>query len=305
MVITDKLSTFSNLREQYGNSAVLKDEHIDENENDAGDKKPEAFLAGFFSKVDIIKKGLDSCQQNIDDIEKVRFESMLSVGVAQEKELSEKLNKLEVTINAYFSSIKKNIDKLVEENKETHPEREATIRSNMMQALLRRFGAAVKLHTNNTFKYKEKIMEKEKRQLALALPDKSPEELDQMIEEGQNTAQIVRDKMGGTHASVLDTLNRVQDKHRDVLKLEKSMNELNEMFRDMAMLVDHQGELLDNIQTSVKNTNVAIVEGEKQVEQAHKWQKRKGKLCAIITCCMTVTIIIILVIMFVMNKVNR
>ena len=54
-------------------------------------------------------------------------------------------------------------------------------------------------------------------------------------------------------AQVLDTLAEVQERHEAVKELEKSLMELHQVFLDMAVLVEAQGEMLDNIEQQVGN----------------------------------------------------
>lgn len=50
---------------------------------------------------------------------------------------------------------------------------------------------------------------------------------------------------------VLDTLAEIQERHEAVKELEKSLMELHQIFLDMAVLVEAQGEMLDNIEQQV------------------------------------------------------
>ena len=52
---------------------------------------------------------------------------------------------------------------------------------------------------------------------------------------------------------MLDTLAEVQERHEAVKELEKSLMELHQVFLDMAVLVEAQGEMLDNIEQQVGN----------------------------------------------------
>ena len=52
---------------------------------------------------------------------------------------------------------------------------------------------------------------------------------------------------------VLDTLAEVQERHEAVKELEKSLMELHQVFLDMAVLVEAQGEMLDNIEQQVEH----------------------------------------------------
>lgn len=51
---------------------------------------------------------------------------------------------------------------------------------------------------------------------------------------------------------VIDTLAEIQERHRAVKDLEQSLLELHQMFLDMAVLVEAQGEMLDNIEKQVR-----------------------------------------------------
>ncbi len=50
---------------------------------------------------------------------------------------------------------------------------------------------------------------------------------------------------------VLDTLAEIQERHRAVKDLEQGLLELHQIFLDMAVLVEAQGEMLDNIEKQV------------------------------------------------------
>ena len=50
---------------------------------------------------------------------------------------------------------------------------------------------------------------------------------------------------------VLDTLAEIQERHEAVKELEKSLLDLHQIFLDMAVLVEAQGEQLDNIEAQV------------------------------------------------------
>jgi len=301
MVVVDRFEIFSETRERHGNGPAAKEEGDGKDgENKNNPEKKKEFMVDFFNKVELVKKALNEASIRIKDIERVRFDSLRSVTLAQEKEASDRLHKDEAEINAYLTVSKKHIDMMAEEDTSNLAPQEQAIRKNMQQALIRKFSACVKdLHTQTDL-YRKEVQEKEVRQLGIAFPDKSPEEINEMVENGENTVQIVRQKMGGTHASVLDALNSVQDKYNDVRRLEKSMNELNQMFQDMARLVDAQGELIDNIGHCVQNANVNVVKGHEEVVQAEKYNKKKRKLCAAVSGCLTITIVVVVVLVVVL-----
>ena len=50
---------------------------------------------------------------------------------------------------------------------------------------------------------------------------------------------------------VTDTLQEIQDRHDAVKQLEQSLMDVHQMFLDMAVLVESQGEMLNNIEAQV------------------------------------------------------
>lgn len=50
---------------------------------------------------------------------------------------------------------------------------------------------------------------------------------------------------------VMDTLAEIQERHEAVKELERSLLDLHQIFLDMAVLVEAQGEMLDNIEAQV------------------------------------------------------
>jgi syntaxin 1B/2/3 len=57
---------------------------------------------------------------------------------------------------------------------------------------------------------------------------------------------------------VLDTLAEIQERNRAVKDLEASLLELHQIFLDMAVLVEAQGEMLDNIEQQVGNAGAYL-----------------------------------------------
>merc|ERR1712167_241328 len=95
--------------------------------------------------------------------------------------------------------------------------------------------------------YKQELESRQKRELQILLPMASDEEVQDMIEAGETAGMVVMEKMAGTHALLIEEVQRIKDKHQDILRLERSMADLAQMFQEMAMLVDEQGEMLDAI----------------------------------------------------------
>ncbi|KAI3986624.1 hypothetical protein MKX01_014162 [Papaver californicum] len=90
------------------------------------------------------------------------------------------------------------------------------------------------------------------------------ETVDQLIETG-NSEQIfqkaIHEKGRG---QVLDTVAEIRERHYSVRELEKKLFDLHEVFRDIAVLVEAQGDFLDNIEIQSATYTQGIVHFKKQ-----------------------------------------
>jgi t-SNARE complex subunit (syntaxin) len=91
----------------------------------------------------------------------------------------------------------------------------------------------------------------------------------------------------------------VQDKYADVLRLEQSVAELHQMFLDLALLVEQQGEMLDQIEFQVRTAANYVEQGNQEVVKALKSQKSaRKKKCCLLFVGITIILIIVLVAVF-------
>jgi t-SNARE complex subunit (syntaxin) len=85
-----------------------------------------------------------------------------------------------------------------------------------------------------------------------------------------------------------------------VLRLEASVAELAQMFQDFALIVEQQGELLDQIEYQVKTASDFVDEGNANMVQAIEYQKSIRYK----QCCIAVVILLVigLIVMFIILK---
>ena len=99
-------------------------------------------------------------------------------------------------------------------------------------------------------------------------------------------------------AQVLDTVAEIQERHSAVKDLERQLLGLHQIFLDMAVLVEAQGEMLDNIETQVSKANEFVNQGNKALTSAKALQKdtRKYMCCALMMLLSICVIVVIAVI---------
>lgn len=91
------------------------------------------------------------------------------------------------------------------------------------------------------------------------------------------------------------SLADIEARHADIMKLEKSIRELHDMFLDMAMLVESQGEMIDRIEYNVEQAVDYIESAKQDTKKAVKYQSKARKVrtsafdafCALLQSCPT------------------
>lgn len=110
------------------------------------------------------------------------------------------------------------------------------------------------------------------------------ERIDALIESGEAETIFQRAILEQGRGRVLDTLAEIQERHRAVKGLEQSLMELHQIFLDMAVLVEAQGELLDSVERQVARSVEYVHSGTAALQDAKRLQKntRKWMCCGIV-----------------------
>lgn len=95
---------------------------------------------------------------------------------------------------------------------------------------------------------------------------------------------------------ILDTINEIQERHDALKEIEKNLQELHQVFLDMAVLVEAQGEQLDDIESHVARAQSFVRSGAEQLQTARKHQKNTRKWTCI--AIMILLVIILFVVLF-------
>lgn len=88
---------------------------------------------------------------------------------------------------------------------------------------------------------------------------------------------------------------RVRDE--EIGKLANDMIQVNDIFRDLSVIVHTQGDALDNIESNMQMAQHNTNSGLKQLSEAKKHQKRSRKfMCCILALVIVIAIILAIVI---------
>ncbi|CAH9098933.1 unnamed protein product [Cuscuta epithymum] len=125
----------------------------------------------------------------------------------------------------------------------------------------------------------------------------APEEavLDDLISTGESETFLQKAIQEQGRAEVMGTVGEIQERHAAVKEVERSLKELHQVFLDMAVLVESQGEQLDDIESHVNRANSFVRGGTQNLQVARKHQKSTRKwTCIGIIILLAVILIIVL-----------
>lgn len=84
----------------------------------------------------------------------------------------------------------------------------------------------------------------------------------------------------------------IDEREQDLLLVEKSVAQVNEIFRDLGTLVHEQQYMLDNIESNVASVEVNVENATGELRSANEYQKRARKKWI---CLLSVALIVLLV----------
>ncbi|WAR11668.1 STX16-like protein [Mya arenaria] len=82
---------------------------------------------------------------------------------------------------------------------------------------------------------------------------------------------------------VEDNTASIQQRDKEIAHIVRSIQDLNDIFKDLSQMVVDQGTILDRIDYNIENTSVQVEKGLQQLQKAEKYQKKNRKMHAILS----------------------
>ncbi|CAK9152963.1 unnamed protein product [Ilex paraguariensis] len=143
------------------------------------------------------------------------------------------------------------------------------------------------LRTKIAKEYKETI---QRRYFTVTGENADESTLDTLISTGESETFLQKAIQQQGRGQVMDTILEIQERHDAVKEMEKNLKELHQVFLDMAVLVQSQGEQLDDIESHVNRANSFVTRGAQQLQVARKHQKNTRKW----TCFAIILLLVII-----------
>jgi len=271
-----------------GNKSVQADISIDM--GDENDESGAAFMPEFFEEVGQIKTLMSLIRRNI---KLIQDEYNKQAWNANESRKNEALEELLDSTNSAALQIRNKLKVMKAENDKLSGESaQKRIRSNMHNILSKKFIALVQEYQALQNSYKEKFRERVQRQAEIVKPGVTRDEVDEMISSGGN---YFADKMlaDSKHLEAKNALLNIQEQQRDLKHLEKSIQELHQVFLDMAAIVEASSDQVGKVETDVNRSLASAGQAVKHVTKAEEYLMQRRRRAALLYGGITAIIVTI------------
>ncbi|ETN62659.1 Syntaxin 1A [Anopheles darlingi] len=237
-----------------------------------------SFMEDFFKEVEEIRMMIDKIQANVEEVKK-KHSAILSAPQSDEKtkqELEDLMADIKKTANRVRGKLK-GIEQNIEQEEQTSKSNaDLRIRKTQHSALSRKFVEVMTEYNRTQTDYRERCKGRIQRQLEITGRATTNEELEEMLEQG-NSAVFTQGIIMETQQAK-QTLADIEARHADIIKLENSIRELHDMFMDMAMLVESQGEMIDRIEYHVEHAMDYVQTATQDTKKALKYQSKARRV---------------------------
>ncbi|XP_068610476.1 syntaxin-4 [Brachionichthys hirsutus] len=254
------------------------------------EKENEAFL----KKVEEIQEGMCSLKRMVFELEN-KQKTVLGVALPEDG-MKKELQTLREEIKTLAGQIQRKL-KNIEVKKVEEDGKYISINIRMQRTqhgvLSKEFVEWMGYCRTIQSQYRDWNVERIRRQLKITGTNVTDRELDVMLESGQTdvfTQNILIDAKATRQA-----LNEIESRHDEILKLERSIRDLHDMFQYLAMEVEAQGEMVNRIENNITQGANYVEKAKENTEKAVTYQQKARKKKIWIAICLAILILIIVI----------
>jgi syntaxin 1A/syntaxin 1B/2/3 len=239
--------------------------------DDPEDPDDDQFLNEFYNRSEKIRNSTEVMRQKINELKDIYENSLGSIITKNKKQNQKEIDDLMDTINALSQQLRDELQNLGKETSR-EPEKLSTemrIKKNIHGTLVEDFLDMIHEYQAIQNNHNEEMRRLVKAQVRLVDPSATDETVEKAIMGGP---QMIFSSEKAKAAQ--ESLNYIQNKHTEILKLEKSLEEVNQLFVDMSVLVQQQSEMINNITDQVGDAKNDIREGTEELRKAYKIKKK-------------------------------
>eukprot|EP00029_Vermamoeba_vermiformis_P011750 TRINITY_DN6551_c0_g1_i1.p1 TRINITY_DN6551_c0_g1~~TRINITY_DN6551_c0_g1_i1.p1 ORF type:complete len:338 (-),score=46.22 TRINITY_DN6551_c0_g1_i1:54-1067(-) len=258
------------------------------------------FMTDFFRQVQQIQISLRKIEGDTEKLQANYNDRLTIVNPSDRRRLGLESEKLVADINRTSRQVKNSLEDIAKNDPNITVQQaqamaaEERIKKNVHMTLVQDFIRAMEKYQEVQALFKHKHEENVTRQVLTVNPNATSEDIADVIQSGEAERIFANSAQRDQSAQV--ALTYIRDRHREIMMIEKSLQELQQLFVDMAMLVTEQGEMIDSVENNIENAIAYVAKGKVELKKANKWQTRNRKcIIAIIVLSVVAAAIIAIV----------
>ncbi|PKI77376.1 hypothetical protein CRG98_002321 [Punica granatum] len=255
-------------------------------------------LESFFKKVTEIEKQIGKLNNLLKKLQDAHEDSKAITKAAAMKAIKQRMEKEVDEVGKVARSIKSKIEEIDRENL-TNRQKPGCGKGTAVD----RSRTATTIALKKKFKDKmaefqvlrENIQQENREVVERRVYTGAHLTIDRLIETGDSEQIFQKAIQEQGRGQIMDTVAEIQERHDAVRDLERKLLGLQQIFLDMAVLVDAQGDMLDNIETQVSSAVDHVQSGNTALQRAKSLQKNSRKWMCIAIIILLIIVVIIVV----------
>ncbi|KAJ3680711.1 hypothetical protein LUZ60_016989 [Juncus effusus] len=120
--------------------------------------------------------------------------------------------------------------------------------------------------------------------------DKTPEQRASLVESRRQEVLFLDNEIAFNEAII-------EEREQGIQEIQNQIGEVNEIFKDLAVLVHEQGTIIDDIDSNIDNSAAATKEAKTQLVKASKTQKSNSSLMCLLLVIFGVVLLIVIIVL--------
>ncbi|KAM6960836.1 syntaxin-11a [Aplochiton taeniatus] len=169
------------------------------------------------------------------------------------------------------------------ELEEEHGTYSALVRMGHSQyvSLIDDFHIAMSEYNDSEMAQRENCKTRIQRQAEIMGKEVTTDQIEEMIETGK--WNVFSDNLLTDGRTARSALTEIENRHKELLELERRIQDIHSLFFQMSLLVEEQGSMVDNIEVHVSATQDFVAKATIHIKKAVKYNKRNP--CRRLCCC--------------------
>lgn len=260
-------------------------------------------LAVFFEEVAVVKDEMDKLRSLLSTLQDANDESKTITKAQALKALRDRMDKDVEQVLRKAKVIKSRLEDLDRANianrnipgchqGSSADRTRISITNSLRKTLKDLMGDFQILRQKMMSEYRETI---ERRYFTVTGKQADEETVERMIDTGESETFLQNAIREQGKGQIIETIKEIQERHETVMEIEKNLVELHQIFLDMAVLVEAQGEELNNIENAVLGASSFVKRGTENLHTAKKLQRNTRKCTCIAIILLLVVILVVIV----------